>query len=256
MSIIIKTPEQIAGIRLACQLTADILDRITPYVEAGVSTEDLDNKCNKFILDVGAISACIDYHGYPKYTCISINHVVCHGIPSKDKILKKGDIVNIDISIIKDGYFGDASRMFIIGEATILAQKLVQVTQECLMLAIEVVKPDTPLNNIGRTIQTHAEKNHFSVVRDFCGHGVGLQFHEEPQVLHYDHLPSTKTILKPGMIFTVEPMINAGKYACKVLADGWTAVTKDRSLSAQWEHTLLVTETGVEILTLPSSKSL
>lgn len=253
MGIIIKTPEQISGIRLACQLTADILDRITPYVEAGVSTEFLDDKCNEFILEIGAISACIDYHGYPKYTCISINHVVCHGIPSKDKILKKGDIVNIDVSIIKDGYFGDASRMFIIGEASVLAQKLVRVAQECLMLGIEQVKPEMPLNNIAKAIQAHAEKNHFSVVRDFCGHGVGLKFHEDPQVLHYDS-PHNKTILKAGMIFTIEPMINAGKFACKVLSDGWTAVTKDRSLSAQWEHTILVTDTSYEILTLPSPK--
>ena len=254
-NIIIKTPEQIEGIRLASRLTADVLEMITPFVVAGVTTEALDNKMNEFIInELGAVSACIGY-GHPPYTkctCISINHVVCHGVPS-DKVLKNGDILNIDVSIIKNGYFGDTSRMFMVGDVSIMAKKLVDVTYECLMLAIDEVKPGAHFNNIGKVIQKHAESHHFSVVRDFCGHGVGIKFHEDPQVLHYSS-PHVTDIMKPGMIFTIEPMINAGKPHCKVLGDGWTAVTKDRSLSAQWEHAVLVTETGHEILTLPSAK--
>ncbi len=249
--IIIKTPEQIAGIRLACQLTADILVEIAPHVVAGVSTEALDNLCAQFTADKGAVSACLGFHGYTKYTCISVNHVVCHGIPSADKILKNGDIVNIDVSIIKDGYFGDASRMFIVGEASILAKKLVEVTKECLAIGIEAVQPGEPLNNVGKAIQRYVESHYFSVVRDFCGHGVGVAFHEPPQVLHYSS-PLTTAIMQPGMIFTIEPMINAGRPETKILKDGWTAVTKDRSLSAQYEDAVLVTETGVEVLTRPS----
>ncbi|GBU10157.1 methionine aminopeptidase [Gammaproteobacteria bacterium] len=250
--IIIKTPEQIEGIRLASRLTADVLEMITPFVVAGVNTQELDERMNTFIInELGAISACIGYHGYPKYTCISVNHVICHGIPSLTKILKNGDILNIDVSIIKNSYFGDTSRMFGIGRVPIMAQKLVDVTYECMMLGIEAVKPNAPFNDIGIAIQKHAQKHNFSVVRDFCGHGVGVAFHEDPQVMHYDSKQSTD-IMQEGMIFTIEPMINVGKYHSKVLADGWTAVTKDHSLSAQWEHAVLVTATGYEILSLPS----
>ncbi len=256
MSIIIKTPEQIEGIRTACRLTADVLEMITPHVIAGVTTQQLDEQMNHFIIhQLGAVSACLGY-GHPPYskcTCISINHVVCHGVPS-DKKLKEGDIVNIDVSIIKDGYFGDCSRMFMVGQTSILAQKLVRVTQECLHIGIEQTRPGVRLNEIGKAIAQHAHANQFSVVEDYCGHGVGIQFHEAPQVLHYAGRDDG-VILKPGMIFTIEPMINAGKHRTKVLPDQWTVITQDRSLSAQWEHTILITEVGHEILTLPSSCS-
>lgn len=246
----IKTPEQIEGIRKACRLAADVLDMIGEHVKVGITTEELDNIMNQYILDHGAISACFGYGdpGFPKYTCISLNHVVCHGIPN-DKPLKKGDILNIDVTVILDGYFGDNSRMYTAGEPSTLAKRLIDITYECMMKGIEVVKPGASFREIGQVIQKHAYANHFSVVEDFCGHGVGIEFHEAPLVLHYDS-PKVTDVMQEGMIFTIEPMLNVGKHSCKVLADGWTVVTRDRSLSAQWEHQILVTATGYEILTL------
>ncbi len=246
----IKTPEQIEGIRKACRLASDVLDMIGDYVKVGVTTLELDNIMNDYIVKHGAISACFGYGdpGFPRYTCISLNHVVCHGIPN-DKALKKGDILNIDVTVILDGYYGDNSRMYKAGEISTLAQRLIDTTYESMMLGIEVVKPGAEFREIGRVIQKHAHANHFSVVEDFCGHGVGVEFHEAPLVLHYDS-PKVTDIMQEGMIFTIEPMLNVGKHACKVLSDNWTVVTRDRSLSAQWEHQILVTATGYEILTL------
>lgn len=255
MSITIKTPSDIEKMRIACRLAAEVLDYIEPFVKPGVTTGELDRLCHHYMVEVQhTIPAPLNYAppGYPPYPksiCASVNHQVCHGVPG-DKALKKGDIVNLDITVIKDGYHGDTSRMFIVGgDSTILAKRLCQITYECLWLGIAAVRPGGRLGDIGHAIQTHAEGNGFSVVREFCGHGIGLKFHEEPQVLHYGK-PGTGPILLPGMIFTIEPMINAGKAAISELPDGWTIVTKDRSLSAQWEHTVLVTETGVEVLTL------
>ena len=255
MSITIKTPSDIEKMRIACRLAAEVLDYIEPFVKPGVTTGELDRLCHHYMVEVQhTIPAPLNYAppGYPPYPksiCASVNHQVCHGVPG-DKALKKGDIVNLDITVIKDGYHGDTSRMFIVGgDSTILAKRLCQITYECLWLGIAAVRPGGRLGDIGHAIQTHAEGNGFSVVREFCGHGIGLKFHEEPQVLHYGK-PGTGPMLLPGMIFTIEPMINAGKAAISELPDGWTIVTKDRSLSAQWEHTVLVTETGVEVLTL------
>lgn len=237
------------GMRRAGRLAAQTLDYITPYVKEGVSTEYLDRLCHTFIVDQGAIPAPLNYNGFPKSICTSINHVVCHGIPSDKKILKRGDILNIDVTVILDGWYGDTSRMFTIGKPSLKAQKLIDVTYECLMRGIEKVKPGNTLGDIGYVIQTHAESHGFSVVRDFCGHGLGRTFHGGPSVLHYGK-PGTDMILHPGMFFTIEPMINAGKYQVKILEDGWTAVTRDKSLSAQFEHSIGVTETGYEIFTL------
>jgi len=254
MSIIIKTPEEIEKMRVAGRLGAEVLDYITPFVKPGVTTGELDRLCHDYMVNVQhTIPAPLNYAppGYPPYPksiCTSVNHQICHGVPG-DKALKKGDIVNLDITVIKDGFHGDTSRMFIVGDASILAKRLCHVTFECLWLGIAEVRPGARLGDIGHVIQKHAEGNGFSVVREFCGHGIGTKFHEEPQVLHYGK-PGTGAELKPGMIFTVEPMINAGKAAISELPDGWTIVTKDRSLSAQWEHTILVTDTGVEVLTL------
>lgn len=241
--------EDFAAMRKAGRLAAAVLDFITPHVLPGAVTAELDEMCDQFTREHGAVSAPLGYRGYPKATCISPNHVVCHGIPG-DKRLEEGDIVNIDITVLLDGWHGDTSRMFLVGDKVGLkARRLVEVTYECLMLGIAAVKPGTALGDIGHAIQTHAEAAHFSVVRDFCGHGVGRIFHTAPSVLHYGK-PGTGEILKPGMIFTIEPMINAGRHETKLLADGWTAVTKDKSLSAQFEHTIGVTETGAEIFTL------
>ena len=255
MSITIKTPEEIGKMRVAGRLGAEVLDYITPYVQPGVTTGELDRLCHDYMVNVQhTIPAPLNYAppGYPPYPksiCTSVNHQICHGVPG-DKALKKGDIVNLDITVIKDGYHGDTSRMFIVGgDGPILAKRLCQVTLECLWLGISVVRPGGRLGDIGHIIQKHAESNGFSVVREFCGHGIGLKFHEEPQVLHYGKA-GTGTELRPGMTFTIEPMINAGKAAISELPDGWTIVTKDRSLSAQWEHMVLVTDTGVEVLTL------
>jgi len=254
MGIAIKSAEEIEKMRVACRLAGEVLDYITPHVRPGVTTEALDTLCHDYMVNVqGCVPAPLNYAPpgytpYPKSICASINHQVCHGIPN-DRPLKKGDIVNLDITTIKDGWHGDTSRMFIVGEASILAKRLCAVTLECLWLGIEQVRPGAHLGNIGAAIQKHAETAGFSVVREFCGHGIGRNFHEDPQVLHYGK-PGTGPLLEPGMIFTIEPMINAGKAAISELSDGWTIVTRDRSLSAQWEHTILVTEGGHEVMTL------
>ncbi|MCK9285746.1 MAG: type I methionyl aminopeptidase [Rhodocyclaceae bacterium] len=254
MGITIKTPEDIEKMRVACRLAGEVLDYITAFVKPGITTEALDKLCHDYMVDVqGCIPAPLNYAPpgyapYPKSICASINHQVCHGIPN-DRPLKKGDIVNLDITTIKDGWHGDSSRMFIVGEASILAKRLCAVTHECLWIGIDRVRPGGRLGDIGAAIQHHAEAAGFSVVREFCGHGIGANFHEDPQVLHYGKA-ATGPVLEPGMIFTIEPMINAGKAAISELPDGWTIVTRDRSLSAQWEHTILVTERGHEVLTL------
>jgi len=245
----IKTPDEIEKMRIAGRLGADVLTMIEPFIKKGVTTNELDRLCHDYIVDVQqAIPAPLNYHGFPKSVCTSVNHVVCHGIPN-DKALKDGDSINIDVTVIKDGYHGDTSKMFVVGQPSILTERLARITQECLYLGIKLVKPGARLGDIGEVIQKHAEKNNYSVVREYCGHGIGLGFHEDPQVLHYGKA-GTGEVLKAGQCFTIEPMINAGKKNCKVLKDDWTVITKDKKLSAQWEHTLLVTETGVEILTL------
>jgi len=247
--VTIHTLEDIEKMRIAGQLAGQVLEMIEPFVKEGITTEDLDLICHDYIVNVQkAIPAPLNYHGYPKSICTSVNHQVCHGIPGPKK-LKSGDIVNIDVTVLKDGYHGDTSKMFVIGTPSILATRLIQVTQECLYLGMKQVKPGAHLGDIGAAIQTHAEKNRFSVVREYCGHGIGKVFHEAPNVLHYGK-PGTGLVLEAGMIFTIEPMINAGKRDIKLLPDQWTVVTKDHSLSAQWEHTILVTETGYETLTL------
>lgn len=240
--------EGFKGMRIAGKLAAETLDMITEYVVPGVTTEELNTKCHDFITKAGAIPAPLNYKGFPKSICTSINNVVCHGIPGEKKLIE-GDIINIDVTVIVDGWHGDTSRMFLVGDkVSVKARKLVDVTYDAMMAAIEAVKPGLELREIGRIIQEIAEANRFGVVRDFCGHGLGKVFHSPPSVLHYDD-PFSTTILEPGMFFTIEPMLNAGKWQTKVLADGWTAVTKDKSLSAQFEHSLAVTETGFEIFT-------
>jgi methionyl aminopeptidase len=250
----IKTPEEIAQMRVAGRLAAEVLDFIAPHVKAGVTTGHLDKLCHDYMVGVqGTIPAPLDYtppghRPYPKSICTSVNHQVCHGIPG-DKVLRPGDIVNIDITVIKDGFHGDTSRMFLVGEPSIQARRLCEVTWECLWKGIAQVRPGARLGDIGHAIQVHAEGNGFSVVREFCGHGIGRRFHEEPQVLHYGR-PGQGVALEAGMIFTVEPMINAGRRDIRALGDGWTIVTADHSLSAQWEHTVLVTPAGFEVLTV------
>jgi methionyl aminopeptidase len=249
MAVSIKTAEEIEKMRVAGKLAADVLTMIEPHVQAGITTEELNQICHDYIVnEQQAIPAPLNYHGFPRSICTSVNHVICHGIPSEKK-LKDGDIINIDITVIKDGYHGDTSKMFQIGKTSILAQRLCRVARESMFVGIEMVKPGIRLGDIGYAIQTYAEKENFSVVREYCGHGIGQVFHEDPQVLHYG-TPGTGLELKPGMTFTIEPMINAGKRHVRQLPDGWTVVTKDRSLSAQWEHTILVTDNGYEILTL------
>ena len=256
MTAIIKTPDQIEKMRVAGRLAAEVLEMIEPYIKAGVSTGELDRICHDYIVNVQqAIPAPLNYHGFPKSICTSVNHVICHGIPADDKLLKDGDIVNVDITVIKDGYHGDTSKMFMVGKPSILADRLVRITQECLYLGLKKVKNGARLGDIGHAIQVHAEKHNYSVVREYCGHGIGEGFHEDPQVLHYGR-PGTGEVLKTGMCITVEPMINAGERHSKLLKDGWTVVTKDRSLSAQFEHTILVTDTGCEILTLRSDDTI
>ncbi len=253
MTATIKTPEEIEKMRVSGRLAAEVLEMIAPYVEAGITTNELDRICHEYIVnEQQAIPAPLNYHGFPKSICTSINHVVCHGIPA-DKKLKSGDIVNIDITVIKDEFHGDTSAMFYVGEPSIRARRLAEVTRECMITGIRMVKPGTTLGDIGHAIQTQAESNSFSVVREYCGHGIGREFHEQPQVLHYGS-PGTGMVLKEGMTFTIEPMLNAGKRHVKVLPDDWTVVTKDRSLSAQWEHTILVTSDGFEVLTLRSDE--
>lgn len=254
MTITINNTDDIAKMRIAGKLASEVLDYITPFVVNGVTTEKLDQLCHDYIVNVQqAIPAPLNYAPdghtpYPKSICTSVNHIICHGVPG-DKVLKNGDTVNIDITVIKDGYHGDTSRMFHVGEVSIQAKRLSELTYQAMWLGINKVKPDATLGDIGYAIQSFAEKNGFSVVREFCGHGIGKKFHEDPQVLHYGR-PGTGMKLRAGMIFTIEPMINAGKRDIKQMPDGWTIVTKDRSLSAQWEHTVLVTETGYEVLTL------
>ncbi|MDR0673941.1 MAG: type I methionyl aminopeptidase [Zoogloeaceae bacterium] len=256
MSIHIKTPEEIEKMRVACRLGAEVLDYIAPYVKPGVSTLELNRLCHEYMTNVqGTISATLNYAppGYTPYPfaiCASVNHQICHGFPN-ERLLKSGDIVNLDITVIKDGFHGDTSRMFLPGNSSLQARRLCDVTFECLWLGIGAVRPGGHLGDIGAVIQKHAKKNGFSVVREFCGHGIGRAFHEEPQVLHYGKTGHGEK-LAPGMIFTIEPMINAGKAAIRNMPDGWTVTTRDRSLSAQWEHTVLVTETGVEVMTLSS----
>ncbi|THB66559.1 MAG: type I methionyl aminopeptidase [Gammaproteobacteria bacterium] len=250
MTITIKTAEEIEKMRVAGQLAADVLVMIEPYVKPGVTTESLNSICHDYIVNTQkAIPAPLNYRGFPKSICTSINHQICHGIPG-DKKLKNGDIINIDVTVIKDGYHGDTSKMYFVGEPKIQAQRLCRVAKECLDLGIDMVKPGVCLGDIGHAIQTYAESHRFSVVREYCGHGIGKEFHEDPQVLHYGK-KGTGDILKPGMTFTIEPMINAGKRHTRLLGDDWTVVTKDKKLSAQYEHTILVTDTGYEILTIP-----
>ncbi len=246
----IHGPQEFAGMRRAGRLAAEVLDYITPYVVPGVTTERLDRLCHDYIIREKAIPAPLGYRGYPKSICTSVNHVVCHGIPRHDKILADGDIINIDVTVIVDGWHGDTSRMYYVGEnVKIKARKLVDVTYEAMMRGIRVVRPGASLGDIGAAIQDYAESERFSVVRDFCGHGIGRIFHDAPNILHYGEA-GTGLILAPGMFFTVEPMINAGRLDVKILQDGWTAVTKDKSLSAQFEHSIAVTETGYEIFTV------
>ena len=250
MAATIKTADEIAKMRIAGKLASEVLLMIGEHVVKGVTTEQLNQLCHNYIIEVqGGIPAPLNYGQppFPKSVCTSVNHVICHGIPS-DKKLKDGDIVNIDVTVIKDGYHGDTSKMFVVGTPSILAERLIRITQECLYKGIELVKPGARLGDIGHVIQTHAHNHNYSVVQEYCGHGIGATFHEDPQVVHYGQ-PNTGEELVAGMCFTIEPMINAGKRYSKLLPDKWTVVTKDRSLSAQWEHTLLVTPTGVEILT-------
>ena len=234
--------------RVAGRLAAEVLKMIEPQVQPGITTAELDRICHDYIVQVQtAVPAPLNYKGFPKSICTSVNHQVCHGIPG-DKMLKKGDIINIDITVIKDGYHGDTSKMFLVGAPSIQAQRLVTLSHECMIKGIEAVRPGARLGDIGHVIQQHAEKHNLSVVREYCGHGIGREFHEEPQVLHYGR-PGTGMELQPGMTFTIEPMINAGRREVKLLADNWTVVTRDHSLSAQWEHTVLVTDDGVDVLT-------
>ncbi|MFC3914891.1 type I methionyl aminopeptidase [Pseudaeromonas sharmana] len=255
MSVVLKTAEEIEKMRVAGRLAADVLEMIAPHVKAGVTTEELNQRCHEFIVnEQQAIPAPLNYHGFPKSICTSVNEVVCHGIPNHKK-LRDGDIINIDITVIKDGYHGDTSQMFIVGATTPRNRKLCEVAQESLYAAIRKVRPGACLSEIGATIQPLVEQAGFSVVRDYCGHGIGKGFHEEPQVLHYRN--SQKLILKPGMCFTIEPMVNAGTWRCKVdRKDGWTVTTQDKQPSAQYEHMLLVTETGCEVLTLRHDETL
>ena len=249
MAVIIKTPEEIEKMRVAGRLAADVLEMIGEHVKPGVSTEQLDRICHDFIVDVqNAVPAPLNYRGFPKSICTSVNHQVCHGIPGS-KVLKDGDIVNIDITVIKDGFHGDTSKMFFIGKPSILAQRLVDVTQKAMWKGIELVRPGAHLGDIGHAIQKFVESSGYSVVQEYCGHGIGRGFHEDPQVLHYG-TPDSGLQLQAGMTFTIEPMVNAGRRNVKLLPDGWTVVTKDRKLSAQWEHTILVTPIGYEVLTL------
>jgi len=249
MAVTIKSPEQIEKMRVAGRLAAEVLRMVEPLIKPGVTTGELDQICHDYIVnEQQAIPAPLNYRGFPKSICTSINHVVCHGIPGNKK-LKAGDIINVDITVIKDGFHGDTSKMFFVGKPTVLAERLARVCHESMMLGIEMVAPGVKLGDIGHVIQKHAEGHNYSVVREYCGHGIGEGFHEDPQVLHYGR-PGTGFALKEGMTFTIEPMINAGKKETRLLADDWTVVTRDHSLSAQWEHTVLVTDSGYDVLTL------
>ncbi len=256
MTVEIKTPDEIEKMRAAGALAAAQLTMIGAHVKPGVSTGELDRICHEYTVNIQkATPAPLNYRGFPKSICTSVNHVVCHGIPSDEKILKNGDIINIDVTPRKDGFHGDSSKTFIVGKGSVLAERLIRICQECLYRGIKAVRPGAHLGDIGHAIQTHAERNRFSVVREFCGHGIGRIFHDEPQVLHYGQ-PGTGIELSPGMTITIEPMINAGKKEVRLLPDNWTVVTKDHKLTAQWEHTILVTETGYEILTYRSDDTI
>ncbi|MCP3689997.1 MAG: type I methionyl aminopeptidase [Gammaproteobacteria bacterium] len=255
MGVSIKSPQDIEKMRVAGRLAADVLKIITPYVEPGITTQQLNDICHDHMVNVqDSIPAPLNYRGFPRSICTSVNHVVCHGIPS-DKKLKAGDIINIDITVIKDGFHGDTSRMFIVGKPTIQGERLTRIAYECMKIGIEMIRPGICLGDIGHAIQVHAEKYNCSIVREYCGHGIGKMFHEDPQVLHFGS-PGTGLTLKPGMTFTIEPMVNLGKRNVKLLPDDWTVITKDHSLSAQWEHTNLVTNDGFEVLTLLPGESL
>ena len=248
MPITFKTADEIKKMRSAGQLASEVLDMIEEHVKPGITTDELNTICHDYIVnEQQAIPAPLNYHGFPKSICTSINHVICHGIPN-EKRLKKGDIINVDITVIKDEYHGDTSRMFYVGNASPIAKRVCETAKECMLIGIDMVKPGIQLGDIGHAIQQHAENKNYSVVREYCGHGIGKIFHEEPQVLHYGR-PKTGVTLKEGMTFTIEPMINVGRKETRLLADNWTVVTQDRSLSAQWEHTILVTTDGYEILT-------
>ena len=253
MNVTIKTPEEIAAMRVAGRLAAEVLDMIAEHIRPGVTTAELDKICHDYIVDVQqAIPAPLNYNGFPKSICTSVNEVICHGIPSDKKVLKDGDLLNIDVTVIKDGWHGDTNRMYYVGNVPEHAKRLCVVTQECLYKSIALVKPGARLSDIGTVIAKHARSNHYSVVEEYCGHGIGRGFHEDPQVLHYGegYNRGNDLVLKEGMTFTIEPMINAGKKHTKLnLKDGWTVTTKDRRLSAQWEHTMAVTADGVEVLT-------
>ena len=252
----IKSKVDIEKMRIAGKLASEVLEMIGQYVKPGVSTEELDQICHDYIVkEQNAIPAPLNYKGFPKSICTSVNHQVCHGIPSDDKILKESDIINIDVTVIKEGFHGDTSKMYHVGKPSILAERLCKVTQECMYQAISIVKPGLHIGDIGAVIQKHAYDNNFSVVKDYCGHGIGKNFHESPQILHYG-IKNTGMRLEEGMTFTIEPMINSGKYKTKLLNDGWTVVTQDHSLSAQWEHTILVTNNGYEILTLRDEENI
>ena len=254
MSVSIKSPDEIDKMRIAGRLAAEVLEIITPHIQVGVSTAEIDRICHDYMVDVqDVVPACLGYRGFPKSVCTSVNHVICHGIPADNKILKSGDIINVDVTVIKDGYHGDTSKMFCVGKTPSHAERLVRIAQECLYKGIELVKPGCQLGDIGHIVQQHAEGNFYSVVREYCGHGIGLEFHEDPQVVHYGR-PGTGMALQEGMTFTIEPMVNAGKYQTRLKKDGWTVETRDGRLSAQWEHTLAVTATGVEVLTARSEE--
>ena len=257
MTIHIKTAEDVSRMRIAGKLASEVLEMIGPHVQPGVSTGELDRICHQYIVEQQhAVPAPLNYNGFPKSICTSLNNVICHGIPSDSKVLKSGDILNIDITVIKDGYHGDTSKMFCVGDVPDHAQRLIRITQECLYKAIAIVKPGITLGDIGHVIQQHGEAHNYSIVREYCGHGIGRIFHEEPQVLHYGN-PHTGTRVVEGMTFTIEPMLNAGtRYTKLSNKDGWTVTTKDRRLSAQWEHTLAVTGDGCEVLTLRSDEQL
>lgn len=255
MAIQLKTAAEIEKIRTASQIAAAALDEVTKHIKVGITTEEIDQIAADFIKSKGAVSGALGYKGYPKHLCTSINHQVCHGIPG-DKKLKNGDIVNVDIVVEKDGWYGDTSKMFVVGEGSVLANRLVEVTRDCMIAGIKVVRPGATLGDVGAAIAEIAHGNRFSIVREFCGHGIGESMHEEPQVVHYGK-PGEGEVLQEGMVFTIEPMINAGKRHIKTLPDGWTVVTKDRSLSAQWEHTIVVTKDGYDVLSKrPDEKDL
>lgn len=255
MTVELRTPDQIAKMRVAGRLAAEVLELIGEYVVPGVTTEELDRICHEHIVNVQkSIPACLGYRGFPKSVCTSVNQVVCHGIPADKKILKNGDIINIDVTVIKDGWYGDTSKMYQVGTVASHAERLIKVSQECMYKGIEMVRPGVRLGDICHAIQTHAEANYYSVVRDYCGHGIGPEFHQEPQILHYGR-PGTGLELLEGMTFTIEPMINAGKHQTKLKRDGWTVETLDGRLSSQWEHTMLVTADGVEVFTARGEES-